>query len=209
MKMTIASVAIAAGGLISAFAAYQLMDSNAALAQSQAELAPAEQFDKIQDKQARSMALFQEAGKVILSPRCLNCHPPDNTPRQGDDIHPHQPPVQRGAGGMGKPGMRCVTCHGPDNFDPGRIPGHPKWILAPIEMAWIGRSLGQICEQIKDPKRNGGKSMEQIVEHMAHDDLVGWGWHPDAGRKPAPGTQEQFGALIKAWVDTGAACPKA
>ena len=81
-------------------------------------------------------------------------------------------------------------------------------MLAPIEMAWIGRSLGQICEQIKDPKRNGGKSMDQIVEHMAHDSLVGWGWHPDAGRKAAPGTQDQFGALIKAWVDNGAACPK-
>jgi mono/diheme cytochrome c family protein len=179
-----------------------------ALAQSQSALAPVEQFDKIKERSARSMALFQEAGKVILSPRCLNCHPADNSPRQGEDMHVHQPPVQRGAGGMGAPGMRCVTCHGPSNFDPGRVPGNPKWILAPIEMAWIGRSLGQICEQIKDPKRNGGKTMGQIVEHMAHDELVGWGWHPDVGRKPAPGTQEQFGALIKAWADTGAACPK-
>jgi hypothetical protein len=179
-----------------------------ALAQSQSALAPVEQFDKIKEQKARSIALFQEAGKVILSPRCLNCHPADNSPRQGEDMHVHQPPVQRGAGGMGAPGMRCVTCHGPSNFDPGRVPGNPKWILAPIEMAWIGRSLGQICEQIKDPKRNGGKTMGQIVEHMAHDELVGWGWHPDVGRKPAPGTQEQFGALIKAWADTGAACPK-
>ena len=42
---------------------------------------------------------------------------------------------------------------------------------------------------------------------MAHDDLVGWGWHPGDGREPAPGTQAAFGALIKYWVDTGAACP--
>jgi hypothetical protein len=27
------------------------------------------------------------------------------------------------------------------------------------------------------------------------------------GRKPAPGTQAEFGALIKAWADSGAACP--
>jgi len=26
-------------------------------------------------------------------------------------------------------------------------------------------------------------------------------------RTPAPGTQAQFGALIDAWVATGAACP--
>ena len=28
-----------------------------------------------------------------------------------------------------------------------------------------------------------------------------------AGREPAPGSQEQVGALIKAWIDTGAHCP--
>lgn len=203
MRKTTWSVAVAAGCLSALLAAHQL-----ALAQSQSALVPVEQFDKIKDQHARSMALFQEAGKVILSPRCLNCHPADNSPRQGEDMHVHQPPVQRGAGGMGVAGMRCVTCHGPDNFNPGHIPGNPKWMLAPVEMAWIGKSLGQICEQIKDPKRNGGKTMAQIVEHMAHDELVGWGWHPDVGRKPAPGTQDEFGALIKAWVDTGAACPK-
>jgi hypothetical protein len=40
---------------------------------------------------------------------------------------------------------------------------------------------------IKDPKRNGGKSMEQLVEHMAEDTFVGWGWAPGAEREPAPG----------------------
>jgi hypothetical protein len=74
-------------------------------------------------------------------------------------------------------------------------------------MAWVGKSLGEICEQIKDPKRNGGKTMDELIHHMAEDSLVGWGWHPGAGRIPAPGTQAEFGALIKAWVDTGAACP--
>jgi hypothetical protein len=33
----------------------------------------------------------------------------------------------------------------------------------------------EICEQIKDPKRNGGKSLEEFVHHMAEDSLVGWG----------------------------------
>jgi hypothetical protein len=119
----------------------------------------------------------------------------------------HEPPVQRGIGGMGVAGMRCITCHGPTNYDPAHVPGHPKWLLAPIEQAWIGKSLGEICVQIKDPKRNGGRTVEQIVEHMAHDSLVGWGWAPDAGRPPVPGTQEQFGELFKAWMDTGAHCP--
>jgi len=74
-------------------------------------------------------------------------------------------------------------------------------------MAWQGKSLGAICEQIKDPARNGNRSLAQIHEHMAKDALVGWGWHPGGTRTPAPGTQAQFGALVAEWIRTGAACP--
>ncbi len=172
------------------------------------ELKAVPEFDGIKDRRARSRALFEEAGKVIQHPRCLNCHPKTERPLQGDDMHLHEPLVKRGAGGMGMPAMRCITCHGTANFDPGRVPGHPRWLLAPEEMAWVGRSLGQICRQLKDPNTNGGKSMEQMIEHMAHDSLVGWGWNPGEGRTPAPGTQQQFGELIQAWVETGAQCPK-
>jgi hypothetical protein len=175
-------------------------------AQTSAALAPVSTFDRIADKDKRAVALFQEAGKVILSPRCVNCHPADDHPRQGEAMRVHEPPVERGDAGIGAVGMRCFTCHGPANFD--RVPGNPRWVLAPKDMAWAGRSLGQICEQIKDPKRNGGKTLEQIVEHMAHDELVGWGWNPGMGRVPAPGSQDAFGALIKAWADNGAQCPK-
>jgi len=171
------------------------------------KLKPAADFAGIADKQERAIALFNEAGKVILSPRCVNCHPAGDRPLQGEDSHPHQPLVVRGDYGLGAVGMRCTTCHGPANYDPGRIPGHPAWQLAPIEMAWAGKSLAEICEQIKDPERNGGKSLEALVHHMAEDSLVGWGWHPGVGRVPAPGSQKEFGALIKAWVQAGAACP--
>ena len=57
------------------------------------------------------------------------------------------------------------------------------------------------------PARNGGKDLAAIVHHSAEDHLVGWGWNPGAGRTPAPGTQKEFGALMKAWADTGAHCP--
>jgi hypothetical protein len=170
-------------------------------------LKPVTDFAVIADDKERAVALFDEAGKVIQHPRCVNCHPAGDRPQQGDDGHPHQPLVVRGIAGFGAVGMHCGTCHGPENFDPGRVPGHPTWHLAPIEMAWVGRSLGEICQQIKDPKRNGGKTLDEIVHHMAEDSLVGWGWHPGAGRTPAPGTQQEFGALIKAWVEAGADCP--
>ena len=173
-------------------------------------LKPAASFNKIADKNARSVALFQEAGKVITHPRCANCHPVDH-PTQADDRHPHMPVVSRGEDGHGA-GLHCASCHTAKNVWVGgthivTIPGNPKWALAPASMAWQGKSLGEICAQLKDPARNGGKTLAQIQQHMASDELVAWGWNPGLGRTPAPGTQAQLGDLIQAWIDTGAKCP--
>lgn len=170
-------------------------------------LSPPESFDSIADKHVRSAAIFAELGKVLTSPRCLNCHPSDDRPRQGDSQRLHQPPVFRGADGMGLASMRCTTCHQKANYDPGRVPGHDPWMLAPREMGWGGRTLAQICAQIKDPDLNGGKSLADLIHHIGDDSLVGWAWSPGYGRTPAPGTQQQAKALVQAWVDTGAGCP--
>jgi len=172
-------------------------------------LKPAAAFDTIPDPAEKSVALFREAGAVIQHPRCINCHPAGNRPLLGNDMHPHAQLVVRGEDNLGSTAMRCMTCHRDKNFEPARVPGHPLWHLAPIEMAWEGKSLGEICEQIKDPKRNGGKTLEQIVTHMAEDTLVGWGWNPGGNRTPVPGTQAAFGDLMKAWAATGAVCPPA
>ncbi len=170
-------------------------------------------FVSIKDRAARSVAVFAEAGKVIESPRCMNCHPVQRAPTQGDDRHPHNPPMVGGQSGHGPVGLPCAACHGPANVqtwgqDIKSIPGDPKWALAPAEMAWQGKSLGAICAQIKDPARNGGRSLAELHHHMAEDHLVGWAWNPGDGRQPAPGTQARFGELVKAWIDTGAKCPK-
>ena len=170
-------------------------------------LASPESFAAIGDTAARSSALFTELGKVLTHPRCVNCHPAGDRPRQTDASRLHQPPVERGADGFGLAAMRCPICHQQANFEPGRVPGNPDWHLAPREMAWEGKTLAQICAQIKDPARNGGRSLEALVEHIGTDHLVGWAWAPGFGRRPAPGTQKHAGALVEAWVKTGAACP--
>ena len=170
-------------------------------------LASVDSFAAIGDPAARSAALFTEAAKVLTHPRCMNCHPAGDRPRQGDLRRLHQPPVERGEDGFGLPAMRCPICHQQANFDPGHVPGDPVWHLAPREMGWEGRTIGQICAQVKDPARNGGRSLEEIVHHVGTDHLVGWAWAPGTGRQPAPGTQSQAGALLDAWVKTGAVCP--
>jgi len=170
-------------------------------------LAPPESFQAIGDAAARSAALFVEASKVLTHPRCVNCHPAGDRPLQHEIGQLHQPPVERGADGFGLAAMRCSICHQKANFEPGRVPGHPHWHLAPRQMGWQGKTPGEICAQVKDPTRNGGRSLQQIHEHIATDSLVGWAWAPGFGREPAPGTQQQAGALIAAWIRDGAACP--
>jgi hypothetical protein len=175
--------------------------------------APAD-FAGIADQAARSRALFDEMAKVLTNPRCMNCHPAGDQPLQGSDHHTHQPAALRGEAGVGVPGLTCSACHTERNVDLitdhasyASIPGNPRWSLAPIEMAWQGKSVTQICRQIKDKARNGGRDLAMLQDHMAHDDLVAWGWNPGKGREPAPGSQQQLGELAKAWIDTGAECP--
>lgn len=184
------------------------------IAQAADGLQPPSAFSGIADRAARSRALFAEAAKVITSPRCMNCHPAGEHPTQGDNEHIHEPAAFRGEAGLGVPGLPCASCHNDKNFPLAvgaasyqSIPGHPRWGMAPVEMAWQGKTSAEICQQIKDPARNGGRSLALLQEHMAKDDLVGWAWHPGAGRRPAPGTQQEFGAIVAAWIDTGAECP--
>ena len=177
-----------------------------------AALKPVAAFATIRDDRARSKALFAEAAKVLQSPRCMNCHPVKRQPTQGDDLHAHVPLMFAGASDHGVPGLPCKSCHGDANANTlastiQSIPGDPHWALAPVSMAWQGKSRRDICLQIKDETRNGGRSLAEIHEHIAKDSLVGWAWHPGEGRTPAPGTQAQLGALIEAWISTGAHCP--
>ncbi|NHF73252.1 Isoquinoline 1-oxidoreductase subunit [Paracoccus sp. 12-3] len=178
---------------------------------AQDSLSGPDAFADISDEAERSAAMFTEMGKVLTHPRCVNCHPVGDTPTQGDDMQAHSPPLVRGDADFGAPGMTCNTCHGPQNValtsGQGSIPGHEPWMIAPVSMGWNGKSLNEICTQIKDPARNGDRDLEAIYEHMATDGLVGWAWDPGEGRTPAPGTQDVLGQLTRAWIDTGAVCP--
>jgi hypothetical protein len=189
-----------------AIVVFALICAGAAAQTSDVELRSPESFAAIADRSTRSRAIFSEAAKVITSGRCMNCHPAGDHPTQGNDMHLHSPPVTRGIG-------PCQTCHTDSNYtlmekaSYQSIPGHPRWDLAPIEMAWQGRTINGICQQLKDPARNGGRTLALLQEHAAHDDLVAWGWRPGVGRDPAPGSQQIFGELVQAWIDTGAECP--
>ena len=75
-------------------------------------------------------------------------------------------------------------------------------------MVFVGRTPAELCRQLKDPKQNGGRSLQQIFEHVAEDDLVGWGWSPGDGRTLPPLTRSETSAQLKIWIDGGAVCPQ-
>jgi hypothetical protein len=106
------------------------------------------------------------------------------------------------------PGLGCATCHQDRNAELARVPGAPEWHLAPRAMAWLGKRPGEICAQLKDPARNGGRTLAQVHDHVAHDPIVAWGWQPGADRSRPPGSQAELAALVQAWIDTGAECPE-
>jgi hypothetical protein len=148
--------------------------------------------------------------RVLTHPRCMNCHPAGDAPLQGDDSHPHAQNVQRGTDGRGLFAMRCETCHQNANLPgPHLPPGAPTWHLPESKMPLVfeGRSSEDLCRQIKDPERNGGKTIDQILHHMADDQLVGWGWDPGEGRTPVPIPRAQLVAALRSWIAGGCQCP--
>jgi hypothetical protein len=73
-------------------------------------------------------------------------------------------------------------------------------------MGWEGLSDGELCRAVKDPKRNGGRSIASIEKHMTSDALVQWAWNP-GGRSVPPLSQADFHQTVRQWAASGAACP--
>jgi hypothetical protein len=159
-----------------------------------------------------SAKAFMSVYKVLMGPRCMNCHPSGDAPLQGDDSHIHTMNVQRGVDGKGLYAERCSNCHQAQNTAGRHMPpGNPKWGLPPAKMRMVfqGRTPRQLALQLLDPKQNGGRTKAQLIEHMANDALVGWAWNPGDGRTLPPMSRAAFAAQVRLWIDKGAYAPSA
>ena len=164
-------------------------------------------FSRSARAQALNAGSFDPIASVVMHPRCMNCHQ-EESPRQTDAAIRHQPPVVRGKDGHGDPSLPCQTCHQTTNTAGGAVPGAPNWHLAPLSMKWEGLTKEQICEEMKDPARNGGRTGKDVIEHMKVDPLVLWAWTP-GGRTQPPLSHEKFVEALEAWVSAGMPCTKA
>ena len=184
--------------------------TTAALSDKNENTADTIEFAPIKKDSVASVKAFANVYKVLMSPRCMNCHPSGDVPLQGDDNHLHVMGPKRGPDGKGLYAMKCSNCHQPTNT-PGvhTPPGNPEWHLPPAatKMVFQGRTPNQLAKQLVDPKLNGGKNMEQLLEH-AHDTLVVAGWHPGEGRTLPPLSHAEFTKAWTTWINTGAYAPK-
>ena len=156
---------------------------------------------------------FDKMMLVLTHKRCVNCHPAGDRPRQGEDSHYHNFEVQRGENNHGIAAVKCQTCHQDENNDYSGVPGAPEWSLAPRAMAWEGLNRVEIAKSIMDPKINGGRSLEELVEHLTEHALVLWAWSPgvDANgvpREKPPVSKEDYITAVKEWAESGAHIPE-
>ena len=167
-------------------------------------------YNYINEDSVESVQAFMQVYSVLMSPRCMNCHPAGNRPLQGDDSHVHIMNVQRGKDGTGLYALKCSNCHQPQNT-PGlhTPPGNPKWHLPPADMKMVfqGRTAHQLALQIMDYNQNGHKDKEQLLEH-ARDTLVKAGWNMGEGRTLPPLTYDAFVTAWDTWINKGAYAPK-
>lgn len=161
---------------------------------------------------AKAKAAFNDAVKVFFSARCANCHPGNDIPTQGDEMTPHAQGVTRGKDGKGVYGMTCTTCHQAENLAGDHMPpGVPNWHMPPAnqKMVFQGLTARQLCMNLKNPLKNGGrKTPKDAIHHLEEDPLVHWAWTPGNGRTVPPMSYEDFMKTMKEWVDNGAACPE-
>ena len=106
--------------------------------------------------------------------------------------------------------MKCANCHQPANT-PGlhTPPGNPKWHLPPADMKMVfqGKTARQLAKQLIDPKQNGNKNKQQLIDH-ASDQLVVGAWNPGEGRALPPISHKEFSKAWIVWITKGAYAPK-
>lgn len=157
---------------------------------------------------------------VVTHPRCANCHVDANaipiwTPAGETKPRPHGMNIHGGESRIGAEKIVCSTCHMTSTQPNDPAPSPPRagidWQLAPVAFIWFGKRGAEICRQLKDSSRNGGRDAKGLIEHLRHDasqsGFIPRAWAPGAGRSTPPGSFEEHVADMTLWGLAGQPCP--
>lgn len=164
------------------------------------------------------LAAWDRIYEVVSHPRCSNCHvgPSDRPMWSGPSYgrtRPHGMNIRAGESRIGAETLPCRTCHVSSGAQ--TAPSHPRsapqvadaWRLAPVEADWFGRSSAFICAQLRDPSRNGGRTLTGLMDHLEHDVILHWAWSPGGARAPAPYSLTEHLNDLELWGASGQPCP--
>jgi hypothetical protein len=157
-----------------------------------------------------SKKAFQSVYDVLMSPRCMNCHPSGDVPLVGEESKLHTQNVKRGKDGKGMYASKCANCHTDKNQPgPNMPPGNPNWHMPPADMKMVfqGKTARELAALLLDPSANGHKTKEDLIKHVSEDGLVLAGWDAGEGRKQPPLSHDEFVKQFKLWMDNGAYLP--
>ena len=158
---------------------------------------------------------WDRAYEVTSHPRCANCHVgPSERPMWSGPAYgktrAHGMNVMAGESRIGAETIQCSTCHayreGTNDIPHAAPQVAMNWQLAPIEADWFGKSSQEICTQLRDPARNGGRTMIELAEHLNHDLILHWAWNPGGGREPAPYSLQEHIDDLLIWGVAGFPC---
>ena len=123
---------------------------------------------------------------------------------------PHGMNIVAGESRIGAEYVLCSTCHAYRetlNDMPHAAPQVAmNWQLPPAEAEWFGKSSVEICEQLRDPERNGDRGLLELASHLDHDLILHWAWNPGGGREPAPYSLQEHVNDVLAWGVAGFPC---
>jgi hypothetical protein len=74
-------------------------------------------------------------------------------------------------------------------------------------MVFEGKAPRELCLALKDPTKNGGKTLAALEAHFAADPIVLWAYGPGPGRSVPPVPHDELVAHVKRWVAAGGPCP--
>lgn len=155
--------------------------------------------------EAEGLAAWADIYSVVTHPRCMNCHPDGDAPKQGDDSHLHRFKITRFSP---LEGVHCTSCHAPSGVYDGQVPfppADPVWSMPPRAMAFENRTSGALCKQLQDPAVNGGRGLSDTLHHIESDHLLITSWH--SGREAPPITHAELVQRVKVWGEAGGPCP--
>ena len=164
---------------------------------------------------AEGLVAWARIYEVASHPRCSNCHVgADNIPMWSGlsygRTRPHGMNINAGESRIGAEYVSCSTCHalreGLNDMPHAAPQVAMNWQLAPVEAEWFGKSSVEICNQLRDPDRNGGRDHLDLASHLDHDLILHWAWTPGGGREPAPYSLQEHVNDVLTWGVAGFPC---